>query len=76
MLGFTLGPDRTSGSHLASVIQIEKFALTMQRVLANFSIVTLEHCRMHAVRRVVAVEEGFDVDNHLLAHVDTAFQRG
>ena len=31
---------------------------------------------MHAVRRQVAIEKGLDVDDHLLAHVDAAFDRG
>ena len=37
---------------------------------------TSEHRRVHAVGRIVAVEEGLDVDDHLLAHVDAAFDRG
>src|SRR5215468_7058451 len=35
-----------------------------------------EHCRMDAVGRRVAVEEGLDVDDNLLAHVDTALESG
>src|SRR5438552_839978 len=31
-----------------------------------------EHARQHAIRRLVIVEEGSDVDDHLLTHVDAA----
>ena len=34
-----------------------------------------QHRRQHAVRRPMAVHEGADVDDHLLAHVDAAFDR-
>jgi hypothetical protein len=34
-----------------------------------------EHRRQHAVGRLVAVGEGLDVDQHLLAHLDAAFER-
>src|SRR5580704_14814274 len=34
-----------------------------------------QHRRQHAVRRAVAVHEGPDVDDDLLAHVDAAFER-
>ena len=36
----------------------------------------LQHRRQHAIRRLVAVHEGLDVDDDLLAHVDAAFERG
>src|SRR5262245_35671281 len=35
-----------------------------------------EHAGEHAIRRLVVVEEGSDIDNHLLAHVDAAFDGG
>src|SRR5688572_26546593 len=35
-----------------------------------------EHRRVHAVRWGVAVEEGLDVDDDLLAHIDAALERG
>ena len=35
----------------------------------------LQHRRQHAIRRLVAVHEGLDVDDDLLAHVDAAFDR-
>ena len=35
-----------------------------------------QHRRDDAVGRLVAVGEGLDVDNHLLAHVHAAFERG
>src|ERR1700689_648745 len=34
-----------------------------------------QHRRQDAVRRAVAVHEGLDVDDDLLAHVDAAFDR-
>ena len=34
-----------------------------------------KHGCVHAVRRIVAVEEGVDVDDHLLAHVEAALKR-
>src|SRR5258708_12702191 len=34
-----------------------------------------QHARQHAVRRFVVVEEGADVDDNLLAHLDPAFDR-
>src|SRR5215469_13509613 len=36
----------------------------------------LQHRRQDAIRRPMAVEEGLDVDDDLLAHVDTALKRG
>src|SRR5258707_139747 len=36
----------------------------------------LQHARQHAVRRLVVVEEGLDVDDHLLAHFDAALDGG
>jgi hypothetical protein len=33
-----------------------------------------KHSGVHAVGRIVPVEEGADVDDHLLAHVETAFE--
>src|SRR5579872_578860 len=36
----------------------------------------LEHAGQHAIRWLVIVEEGADVDDHLLAHLDAAFDGG
>src|SRR5262249_60685981 len=36
----------------------------------------LQHRREDAVGRPVPVQESLDVDHHLLAHVDAAFERG
>src|SRR5262249_4230300 len=36
----------------------------------------LQHRRQDAVGRPVPVQESLDVDDHLLAHVDAAFERG
>src|SRR5436190_8440147 len=35
-----------------------------------------QHARQHAIWRLMVVEEGSDVDDHLLAHVDAAFDGG
>src|SRR5439155_1664826 len=35
-----------------------------------------QHRRQHAIGRPVSVQEGLDIDDHLLAHVDTAFECG
>src|SRR3954469_14334816 len=35
-----------------------------------------QHARQHAIRRLVGVEEGADFDDHLLAHLDAALDRG
>src|SRR5262249_43757054 len=35
-----------------------------------------QHRWQHAVRRAVPIQEGLDVDDHLLAHVDPAFECG
>ena len=37
---------------------------------------TSQHARQHAVRRLVVVEEGLDIDDHLLAHLDAALDGG
>ena len=47
---------------------------TMQ--LMHEAALGLQHRRQHPIRRPVAVHEGADVDDHLLAHVDAAFERG
>ena len=36
----------------------------------------LQHAWQHPVGRLVVVEEGADVDDHLLAHLDAAFDGG
>ena len=36
---------------------------------------TSKHRSMNAMPQIVPVEEGADVDDHLLAHVETAFER-
>src|ERR1700682_2283314 len=35
-----------------------------------------QHAWQHAIRWLVVVKEGSDVDDHLLAHLDTAFDGG
>src|SRR5665213_4344163 len=35
-----------------------------------------QHARQYAVRRLVVVEEGADVDDHLFAHLDAALDGG
>src|SRR5260221_9476837 len=35
-----------------------------------------QHAWQHAVRRLVIVQKSSDVDDHLLAHLDTAFDGG
>ena len=47
-------------------------ARSARRLTDNFS----EHARQHAVRRLVIVEEGPDIDDHLLAHLDAALDGG
>jgi hypothetical protein len=45
-------------------------------IIANPTSASKEHARHHLVGRAVAVGEGLDVDDHLLAHLDPPLQRG
>src|SRR6516165_3057774 len=71
-------PRAASGS--ASVAASAK--QTKHRSANNFEFMVeklglaLQHRRQDAIRRPMAVQEGLDVDDDLLAHVDTALKRG
>ena len=51
------------GEHLADMI-------------ATLCLAASQHAWQHAIRRLVVVEEGSDVDDHLLAHLDAALDGG
>src|SRR6187401_1318773 len=60
----------------ATMVEARRFSSDAWASLTSSSVAASEHAGQHAVRRLVVVEEGPDIDDHLLAHLDAAFDRG
>src|SRR5262249_39144691 len=69
----TTATPATSKARMAALPEIK---LTPRYRKSWRAAATLQHRRQDAVGRPVPVQESSDVDDHLLAHVDAAFERG